>query len=302
MSQVIRFRKIEGPSRDSSHSLLGWIHQHVLAFWIGIGGFSTAVILLYAWRVFSLTHVTTDNAYVESLLSPVNSRMMGFIKTVHGDESAPVKQGDILVEFDTSDIQIEMGVRQAKLKKAEADFHRAKKLRANDAISESDFELAEANSILARAEWDGVELKQSFGQIRSPCDGTIAKLNVQPGQFVQPGQTLMLIVPPPEQTWIRANIKETLIRNIRTGQDVHIHVDAFPSIRWNGKVLGVFPSSGSVTSLLPTENASGNFTKVVQRIPVKISIEHQPGILLRPGMSAQVTIVTTKEPHSPEHL
>jgi membrane fusion protein (multidrug efflux system) len=176
------------------------------------------------------------------------------------------------------------------LKKAEADGGRATRLQKEHALSDSDYELAEATLAGIKAEVDGSLLKLQFTNVLAATDGIVAKRSAQPGQFVQPGQSLFVIVPT-DRVWIRANFKESNIRLIKPGQEVEIEVDAYPHETWKGKVDFVYPSSVASLSLIPPENATGNFTKVVQRFPVHISFEQKPDLPLRPGMSVEVTIV-----------
>lgn len=242
------------------------------------------------WKVMSIPTVSTENATVEAELFPVNSRMMGFVRAVIREEHSAVEKGALLVEFDDVDLQLELSLKKAKLAKAEADLQRARQLLRTDAISHADFELAEAATVLARVDHEATLTKISFTKIKAPTSGVIAKRSVHVGQFVQPGQTLFVIVPESEQRWIRANFKETQLLQMRTGQKAWVRVDAYPGVVWEGRLESLSPSSGSVLSLFPPENASGNFTKVVQRIPARVSVVPQPKYDLRPGMSAEVAV------------
>ena len=121
--------------------------------------------------------------------------------------------------------------------------------------------------------------------VKAPITGIIAMKNIDVGKYVQPGQTLLSIVK--ENTWVVANFKETQIKKMAVGQPVEIKVDAYPSKVFKGHIESLQPGTGSVFSLLPPENATGNFIKVVQRIPVKIVIDSlfDPNHPLWPGMS-----------------
>ncbi len=132
-----------------------------------------------------------------------------------------------------------------------------------------------------------------FTEVRAPIDGVVGNRAVQVGQLVQTGTRLIAVVPL-EAVYVDANFKETQLGRLKPGQTVRIYVDAYPDEDITGTVLSVSPASGSVFSLLPPENATGNFTKIVQRIPVRVAIE--PAVLakheLRPGMSVTVTVDT----------
>jgi len=145
----------------------------------------------------------------------------------------------------------------------------------------------------ARARLKQATLNLSYTRIVAPVDGVVAKKNVEPGQYVQPGQPLAAIVAS-GSTHITANFKETQLGAIRVGQRATFTVDAYPGITFRGRVESVSPGTGAVFSLLPPENASGNFTRVVQRVPVRIAIDSSddPNHPMRAGMSAVVTVDT----------
>jgi membrane fusion protein (multidrug efflux system) len=247
------------------------------------------VALSYNWFIFSRLHIETNNAYIEADVFNVQSRMMGYVKSLPVEEDQEVKQNDTLLLLDETDINVEKGFKEAKLKKAKADFDRASTLVKSKLISQSDYELAEAGVIAAQADYRGSQLKLQYTQVLSPSDGVIAKTYVKPGQFIQPGQNLVTVVSK-QKFWIKANYKETQIEKIKPGQHAEIEIDAYPGMTFEGQVEGIYPSSGAILSLIPPENATGNFTKVVQRVPVKISIVPKPGYELRPGMSVSTTI------------
>jgi len=150
-----------------------------------------------------------------------------------------------------------------------------------------------AQADAARAQLEAADLNVSSTLLRASKAGRIGDLTVRVGQFVQPGQRLMSVVPI-SQIYVTANLKETQIGLVRSGQPVKLEIDALPDVEINGKVESIAPGTGAEFSILPPENATGNFTKIVQRIPVRISIEASPEIrrLLVPGMSVVATIDT----------
>lgn len=136
------------------------------------------------------------------------------------------------------------------------------------------------------------QLNKSYTEIRSPADGYVTKKSVEPGNQIRAGQPLMAVVPL-QEVWIVANYKETQLEKVRPGQRVKIKVDTYPGkVLW-GKVDSIMAGTGAVFSLFPPENATGNYVKVVQRIPVKILLEKDtdPGHILRVGMSVVPTII-----------
>jgi len=193
---------------------------------------------------------------------------------------------------------------RSRLDQAQAERHRAAAVLASAEaalatararIDVADAETAEAERLLsefavalARAERD-----RGFAEIRAPFDGTVGNRAVQQGEWVQPGARLLSLVPA-QGLWIDANFKETQLGRLRPGQHARIEVDALPGAPIDGWVVALSPASGAVFSLLPPENATGNFTKIVQRVPVRIAVpaDADAAGLLRPGLSVVVRIDT----------
>ena len=140
-----------------------------------------------------------------------------------------------------------------------------------------------------------------YTRIVAPTDGMVSERRVRPGQYLSVGTQVISLVPLPN-VWVIANYKETQMTNIRTGQKARVTVDAFPGKVLHGRVDSWSPASGAEFALLPPDNATGNFTKVVQRIPVKIVLDRDPSLadLLRPGMSVIATIDTSSKPPDPD--
>ena len=144
----------------------------------------------------------------------------------------------------------------------------------------------------ARAVEQQAALNLSYTQITAPVDGTVGARTLRVGQFVQAGTQLMAVVPL-DAVYVVANFKETQLTHVRNGQPVEIEIDSFHGTKLRGHVDSLSPASGLEFALLPPDNATGNFTKIVQRVPVKITLEdHSLQGLLRPGMSAQPTVNT----------
>jgi membrane fusion protein (multidrug efflux system) len=142
----------------------------------------------------------------------------------------------------------------------------------------------------ARARLEAAELMLGYTTITAPIDGTVTRKSVEVGQIVQPGQGLMTLIPL-QDTWVTANFKETQLADVKPGQRAEIQVDMYGK-SVIGHVDSIAGATGSRMSLLPPENATGNFVKVVQRIPVKILVDRTDGLVLRPGMNVDVTIFT----------
>jgi membrane fusion protein (multidrug efflux system) len=144
----------------------------------------------------------------------------------------------------------------------------------------------------ARAVLQAAELNLSYTDIVAPVDGVVTHKQVEPGQIVQQGQGLLVVVPL-QDVWVTANFKETQLRKMRAGQKAEVHVDTYGKT-FPGHVDSIAGATGAVLSLLPPENATGNYVKVVQRIPVKIVLDPIPPdkAVLRPGMNVDATVVT----------
>lgn len=160
-------------------------------------------------------------------------------------------------------------------------------------ISEKQVSVAEANVKSAQAMVDAAKLNLSYTVVTAPIDGQLSEVDLQPGQFVQPGQSLFYLVDEDEK-WVVANFKETQLTNMELGQKVNIEVDAFPDLELEGVIAAFSPATGSKFSLLPPDNATGNFVKTVQRLPVKINFtdENDAETLqkLRAGMNVIVDV------------
>jgi membrane fusion protein, multidrug efflux system len=144
----------------------------------------------------------------------------------------------------------------------------------------------------ARAGLEAAQLNLGYCNILAPVDGVATHKSVEPGQIVQPGQGLLVVVPL-NDIWVTANFKETQLRNMRAGQKAYVKVDTYGQT-FSGQVDSISGATGAVLSLLPPENATGNYVKVVQRIPVKIVLHRIPPsvAILRPGMNVDATVIT----------
>jgi membrane fusion protein, multidrug efflux system len=184
----------------------------------------------------------------------------------------------------------------ARVKQAEVEIRRAEAAleTQKNVIRQTEMAVRSQNSLIRQraASFRTAELNRSYTKIYAPCDGYITKRSIEVGNQVQPGQPLMAVVAL-EEIWITANYKETQLEKVKPGQRVEIKVDTYPSAKFKGRVESIMAGTGSVFSIFPPENATGNFVKVVQRIPVKIILEpgEDPRHLLRIGMSVVPTIL-----------
>lgn len=163
---------------------------------------------------------------------------------------------------------------------------------AESSVSEVNQRRGSADAAILRAEaaLEMAELNLSYTVITAPCDGYLGKRNIEAGQLVNPGQTMTTIIPDYNK-WIVANFKETQIQNLYIGQEVDIEVDAFPDKKFKGRISSISSATGAKYSMIPTDNASGNFVKIRQRIPVRIDLEDissEDNQLLAAGMMCNI--------------
>jgi membrane fusion protein (multidrug efflux system) len=265
---------------------------------IGYGGFAT---------FHSFTHESTDDAFIDVHFVSVAPKIAGRVAVVHVDDNQLVKKGDLLVEIDPRDFQVALAQAKANLAKdkatqvqANVNEKRAQDLFTKKVMSaqERDTNVATSDSSKGSVEADEAAVEQAelnlgYTKVIAPVDGYVTKEAVATGDYVQVGQAFMSLVPP--RVWITANFKETQLRNMQPGQPVDISVDAYPSLKLRGRVDSIQAGSGAAFSMLPPENATGNYVKVVQRVPVKIVLddEYQVQRVLGPGMSVVPTVTVS---------
>ena len=202
---------------------------------------------------------------------------------------AQVREAELAVQAARSRLaQVRVGqqradaeLQQAKTGPEQVAATRARALSASARVKQAEVAVARAELDLERT------------TLKAPAAGIVSRKSAEPGQVVQPGQPLMALVPL-DRVWVTANFKETQLEKMRVGQLVSVEVDAYGGRTFTGKVESIAAATGSRFSLLPPENASGNFVKVVQRVPVKIVLDgsQDPEHLLRPGMSVTPTVFT----------
>lgn len=347
------------PTRTGVRRTLGTMALVLAVVAGGVWGFQR-------WR-HAQTHVSTDNAQVDSHIVPVLAKVGGYVEQVLFEDNQFVHRGDLVVVLDDSDLRVRLAVAEAELAAARAavgaagmpgrveaeasaalarrqalearlqssravrertarDLTRIEDLAEKQIASSQQLDAARAAAIAAEA--DVVALEQDvaaarasetsagaatrtaeaqlqraqvaalaakenmeYAQVSAPVSGTASRTQVEVGQLVQPGQPLAAIVVESEP-WITANLKETDLGRIHEGQGVAIEIDAYPGCEARGRVESLSPATGSKFALLPPDNATGNFTKVVQRLPVRIALVEGCGAdrPLRPGMSVVVDI------------
>jgi membrane fusion protein, multidrug efflux system len=202
-----------------------------------------------------------------------NTRYQGLLRTGSGSEQRAQQAASDLIQK-----QAAVGSAQANLEVANRQIE---VLKTQQEEAQAQLEQAKANQDLAAANLDRTV-------IRAPVAGRVTKLTAARGQYAVAGQAVMMFVP--RDLWITANFKETQLDTMRPGQPVDVSIDAYPGRVFRAHVDSIQEGSGTVFSLLPAENATGNYVKVVQRVPVKIVFDHPPDVYLGPGMSVVPTV------------
>ncbi|MFT6430302.1 MAG: membrane fusion protein (multidrug efflux system) [Halopseudomonas sp.] len=204
------------------------------------------------------------------------------------DRITPLLKSGFASEEQLSNFRAQLAVAKAQVRRAAADART--QVLVKDSLN-ADVGRLEAVVAAAQADIGRAELDLQRTEIRAPIAGRVGQRSVRTGLNAQRGAHLLALVPQ-QQLWVQANFKETQIEGIHPGQEAMLTFDAFPGQEVLGRIDSLFPASGAQFSLLPPDNATGNFTKVVQRIPVKILIDNDHPLSpdLRPGMSAEVKV------------
>jgi multidrug resistance efflux pump len=234
----------------------------------------------FAWNAFQ--YEDTDDAQVDGRVMPLSPRVNGHIKAVYVDEGQLVHAGEAIMTIDAQDYKIAEELAQVNLSEAlstaASSHHNANEQIADAEVARREIQLAQA------------DLNLSYTVICSPVTGIVGKRRVEVGQNVNIGQELVDVLPL-DDVWVTANFKETQLARLRPGQPVEVNVDAYGR-KWKGRIANLGGGTGSVFSLLP-DNPTGNYVKVVQRLPVRIDFDRPPGQefnvegLLKPGLSVE---------------
>ncbi len=282
---------------------------------VGVAGFRY-------WYLNVRSVVSTDDAFLDGDRVSVSAKMLGRIVELRADEGDTVQQGDLLIRLDDTDLQAERVQAEANLAYAEEnaklaaveverahdDFARARTQFQSKIIPQEQYDhariaadvaeahqrIAQAQIRTARARLPVLAAQLANSHVEAPLAGIVARRWVLAGDVVQPGQP-MLAIYGLGALWITAHFEETKIRRLHPGDSVAVSVDAYPDRAFSGRIRWIGAATSSQFSLIPANNASGNFTKVTQRIPVRIGLDRSavsgddPPVLV-PGMSVEVRI------------
>ena len=319
MEKIKQFLK-DGIRKNGNNKTLRWVIAAVLLLVLLLGGW---------YLNFVFPYESTDDAFITGHIISVSSRVDGHVTKVHIVDNQWVNSGDLLVELDGRDFQARLDMELAAVAAAEAaveegraqinvvaadakrtqkDVERYQSLISSGGITQQQLDhtaaeaqaasarleaankqvgVANARLAEARAEAEQGKLNLSYTKIYAPQSGRVTNKSVEEGEYIKVGQALMAIIP--SDMWVVANFKETQLKYIQPGQKVKIKVDAYPQKIFRGHIDSIQAGTGAAFSLLPPENATGNYVKVVQRVPVKIVFDSDPNEtkMLSAGMSVE---------------
>ena len=260
---------------------------------LGIAGGLLTLAAVAAYLVHAAYHETTDDAYTTGHVHNISSRVAGTVIEVAVDDNQFVKKGDVLARLDPRDFQVQVDKARADYLRAKADFDRVDGLRQNyaGAISKQEVDQMQATMGVTKAALDDAINQLSYATITAPEDGFVGDKTVETGNRLAVGTVLMSVV---QDVWVVANYKETQVGEMVKGEHVRVVVDEISGHSFTGTIDSFSPGSGSVFALLPPENATGNFTKIVQRVPVKIRLDADSvrgyETRLVPGLSVEADV------------
>jgi membrane fusion protein, multidrug efflux system len=261
-----------------------------------------------SWWFYTAKYVSTDDAYVNANVVEIAPRISGQITKLYVTNNQHVKRGQLLFEVDRQPFQAELNKIDAELAMAAAELDHAKvtnnrtevlvKQKVLPVQSHDDAVAKVTNAVagvnLIKASFDEAKLNMQYTRVYAPTSGFITNMTLRIGSVITINQPLFALVND-EEFWVDTNFKETELTNVRPGQNAIVKVDMYPKHIFHGVVASISSGSGAVFSLLPPQNATGNWVKITQRVPVKIRIV-DPNISypLRIGTTATVTVDTKK--------
>lgn len=300
----------EPPEHDSlrADKRRALLRRHRLVCVIGVFLlFSTGAGYLY-WD--NASHFEwTDDSFIAARQFAIQPKVPGYITAVSVTDNQHLAAGDVIARIDDRDYRIALDQAEAQLahdravlQQAKRNLERYQSLADTNSIAQQQvddqaFLVAQATTTVAldQTKVDAAQLNLSYTTITVAQSGRIVNLTAAVGQYAPAGTTLTMFVP--DKTWVTANFKETQLGAMRPGQPVSLSIDAYPYRTIHGHVASVQSGSGPAFSLLPPQNATGNWVKVVQRVPVKITMDDPPSNLaLGPGMSVKVRVRVNPNP------
>jgi membrane fusion protein (multidrug efflux system) len=286
-----------------------------LAVLLALPLLAVATLGSYVYWDHSRRFQSTDDAFIAARAFSMAPKVSGYITAVPVTDNQHVAAGDVIARIDDRDYRValdqakaQLAHDQALLEQAQKNLGRYQFLVQRSAISQQQaddqgFLVAQNESTVAldQAKVAAAQLDLSHTTISAAEPGRVVSLTAAVGQFAQAGTALTMFVP--DEIWVTANFKETQLDAMRPGQAVTLAIDAYPGRAIRGHIASVQPGSGTAFSLLPAQNATGNYVKIVQRVPVKIVIDAPPAdVALGPGMSVVPTVRIDPSPSLYERL
>lgn len=252
-----------------------------------ISTLGVAILALITWFFLFHPYINTDDARVAmTIVRVAPSGVSGRIEKVNVEEGSIVKKGDILVELDHRISQAQVDRAQSKVDLSRKELHRLEGLVSQNSAPQRDLDNARSNYTLADAELTLAQVALENTFLKAPFDGIVVQKAAEVGNILENGQTAVAVADR-AHAWINANIEETEVAHVKPGQPVKISIDEGGKL--TGKVSEVRAATAGQFALIPSDNASGNFVKVVQRIPIKIVLD-TPSETLKSGQSVTVKI------------
>jgi membrane fusion protein (multidrug efflux system) len=293
----------------------GLLRRHPFALAIGLLALLPIAAAGYLYWDYSQHFQSTDDAFIAARNFSMAPKVSGYITAVPVTDNQHVAAGDVIARIDDRDYRValdqakaQLAHDQALLEQAQKNLGRYQFLVQRNAIAQQQaddqgylVEQTKSTVALDQAKVDAAQLDLSHTTISAAEAGRVVSLTAAVGQFAQAGTALTMFVP--DEIWVTANFKETQLDAMRPGQKVTLAIDAYPDRLISGHVASVQPGSGTAFSLLPAQNATGNYVKIVQRVPVKIVIDAPPAdAALGPGMSVVPTVRIDPTPSLYERL
>lgn len=256
-----------------------------LAFKILGSLFAFAFIL---WVIFYLPYTATDDARVDAhTIKVANLGASGLVMKIYVKEGDKVTAGQVLAELDHATAEANLAKVRAAANFAAMDLKRTRAIASQQGLSQQSVDKSEQLGAITQADQKLAEIALERTYLKSPVDGIIIQKTAEEGNILEGNQSAFMVADT-EHAWISAYILEKAVKNVKLGQTVYVSVDEGGKLI--GKIADVRRASASVFSLIPSDNAAGNFTKVEQRIPIKIELEPHPGTELRVGQSVEIRI------------
>jgi membrane fusion protein (multidrug efflux system) len=255
---------------------------------VGLALVALVVLGTIGWWVFLRPFVSTDDARIAmTLVRVAPAGVSGRIEKLNVEEGTRVKKGDILVEIDHRIPQANFDKAKAKADLASREYNRMQRLASAGSATPQQLDQARAASATADLEMKQAEVALENTYLRAPFDGIVIQKLAEVGNLLEPSQTAV-VVADDLHAWVAANIEETSVGDVKVGQSVKITVDEGGEL--TGKVSEIRSSVASQFALIPADMGAGNYTKVVQRVPIKVEITDARGRTLRAGQSVEIKI------------